>query len=81
MLLGLEFCSFVELIAQFEEAFSKTVDSIRLVAFDLFFSIGPDLINFFDILSEPDSHLMNFIVSFLVEILLFFQLRSINKYL
>jgi hypothetical protein len=75
VLLCLEFCSFVELVSQLEQGFGEAVDGIGLVAFDLFFGIGPDLFGFFDVFRESNSHLVNFVVSFLVELLLFFELR------
>jgi hypothetical protein len=58
-----------------EQRFGKSVDGIGLVALNLFFGIGPNLFAFFDVFGEPDSHLVDFIVSFLVELLLFFKLR------
>ena len=75
MLLCLEFCCLVQLVSQLEQTLGESVGGFGLVFLDLFFSIGPDLIGFLDVFSESDSHLVDFVVSFLVEFLLFFKLK------
>ena len=75
VLLCLEFCCLVQLVSQLEQTLGESVGGFGLVFLDLFFSIGPDLIGFLDVFSESDSHLVDFVVSFLVEFLLFFKLK------